>query len=74
MVQLAGGERDEFSERSQLGLLDDSSLQALKIVKALPRMLKELQKFSVQQVLLEKNKKARTATPVIVTTKRMWRR
>ena len=57
VLQFAGGERHQFSERSQLGLLDDPSLQPLEIVEALARMIQQLQEPLVQQVLFEENDK-----------------
>jgi hypothetical protein len=49
--------RHQFSERSQLGLLDNSSLQALEVVEALARMIEQLQKLLVQKVLFKENDK-----------------
>src|ERR1039458_6321258 len=56
-LQFAGGERDQFSERSQFGLLDHSSLQPLEVVETLARMLEQLQQPLVQEVLFEENDK-----------------
>src|ERR1035437_4325686 len=56
-LQFAGGERDQFSQRSQLGLLNHSSLQPLEVVETLARMLEQLQKPLVQEVLFEENDK-----------------
>src|SRR5208282_1078764 len=57
-LQFAGSERDQFSERSQLGLLDHSSLQPLEVVETPARMLEQAQKPLVQQVLFEENDKS----------------
>src|ERR1039458_5227849 len=40
-LQFAGSQRNQFSERSQLGLLDHSSLQTLQAVEAPARMLEQ---------------------------------
>src|SRR5208337_3254046 len=52
-LEFAGGEGNQFSERSQLGLLDHSSLQPLEVVEAPSRVLKQVQKLLIQQVLFE---------------------
>ena len=57
VLQFSGRERHQFSERSQFGLLDNSSLQPLEIVEALARMIEQLQKSLVQQVLFQEDDK-----------------
>src|ERR1019366_7905690 len=56
-LQFARSQRNQFSERSQLGLLDHSSLQTLQAVEAPARMLEQPQQPLVEQVLLEENQK-----------------
>ena len=60
VLEFAGGERDQFSERGQLGLLDHSSLQSLEIVETLARLIEQLQQPAVQQVLFQKNNKCQS--------------
>lgn len=55
--ELAGGERNQFSERSQLSLLNHTPLQALEIIEALTGMLEKMKKALVHQVLFEEHEK-----------------
>ncbi|MBZ5549720.1 MAG: ATP-binding cassette domain-containing protein [Acidobacteriia bacterium] len=55
VLQFASGQGDEFPQRCQLGLQDDSSLQALQVVVAVARLLQQLHQPAVEQVLPEEN-------------------
>ncbi len=61
IFEFAGGERNQLSQRSELGLLNDSSLQALQVVEAAARVLEQLEQPLVEQVLLEENDKGQNA-------------
>ena len=61
VLEFAGGERDQFSERGELGLLDGATLQPLEIIEALARTIEQVHEPLVQRVLFEKNKQGQNS-------------